>query len=194
MKPKHLVLLGALAAAGLALAAPLALEAARTTRDNPQQSEEPFASIKEIKPFSYCCIVHKGPLTDMSGVIVQFMQAMQSQGLFPSIRGPMVGVYYNSPAQVKPEELSWEVGFVVSEEAAPKPPLEKKNWSYPTVAVAVHVGPYANVSETIQKLTDWMKGKGYSASGPVLERYLNNPMQVKPEELRTEIWIPALKK
>jgi len=194
MKPKHLVLLGALAAVGLALAAPPGSFVARPSVDIAQQSEEPFASIKEIKPLFYCCIVHKGPLTDISGVIGQLVQAMQSQGLFASIRGTMVGVYYNSPGQVKPEELSWEVGFEISEQAAPKPPLEKKSWTYPIVAVAVHIGPYAKVSETIQKLTDWMKGKGYSASGPVLERYLNNPMQVKPEELRTEIWIPALKK
>jgi effector-binding domain-containing protein len=39
-----------------------------------------------------------------------------------------------------------------------------------------------------------MKTGGYVADGPLLERYLNNPMQVKPEELRTEIWIPCAKK
>jgi effector-binding domain-containing protein len=194
MKPKYLVLSGALVAAGLALAAPPGSFAPRILGDIAQQAEEPFASIKEIKLFSYCCIAHKGPLTDMPEVIGQLMQAMQAQDLFASIRGTMVGVYYNSPGQVKPEELSWEIGFEVSEQAAAKPPLEKKAWTFPFVAAAVHTGPYAKTGETIQKLMDWMKGKGYTAHGPVLERYLNNPMQVKPEELRTEIWIPAWEK
>jgi len=58
----------------------------------------------------------------------------------------------------------------------------------------VHIGPYAKTGETIQRLMDWIKAQGYIAAGPILERYLNNPMQVKPEELRTEIWIPAWKK
>jgi effector-binding domain-containing protein len=194
MKPKHFIPWIALTALGLALAVIPISSAARTAGNIPQQSEEPFASLKEIKLFSYCCIAHKGPLTDMSVVIGQLMQAMQGQGLFASIQGPMVGVYYNSPDQVKPEELSWEVGFQVGEQASPKAPLEKKAWTYPFVAAAVHTGPYAKAHETILRLMEWMKAKGYTAHGPVLERYLNNPMQVKPEELRTEIWIPAWEK
>lgn len=194
MKQKRLVFWFALAAVGSAMAGPSLSSAARIDGNAPQQSQEPFVSMKEIKPFTYCSIAHKGPLTDMSGVIGQLMQAMQSQGLFASIRGPMIGVYYNAPAQAKPEELSWEVGFEVSEQASPQAPLEKKTWSYITVAAAVHIGPYAKAGETIQRLTDWIKAQGLTASGPVLERYMNNPMQVKPEELRTEIWIPAKKK
>ncbi len=41
---------------------------------------------------------------------------------------------------------------------------------------------------------DWIKAQGLTAAGPILERYLNNPMQAKPEDLRTEIWIPVKKK
>jgi hypothetical protein len=43
-----------------------------------------------------------------------------------------------------------------------------------------HKGPLSDMSDV--------------ADDPLLERYLNNPMQVKPEELRTEIWIPCGKK
>ncbi|MEN6311045.1 MAG: GyrI-like domain-containing protein [Acidobacteriota bacterium] len=157
------------------------------------KSPEPFASVKKVEPFTYCCIAHKGPLTDVGTVIGQFMQAMQAQGLFAGIRGPMVGVYYNSPGEVKPEELSWEVGFTMAPEAAPKAPIEKKEWKYLTVAAAVHAGPYANIGETYQRLGEWIKSRGYKVCGPTLDRYLNNPMQVKPEELRTEIWIPVEK-
>jgi effector-binding domain-containing protein len=194
MKPKYFILWIALTALGFALAVTPISSAARTFGNMPQQAQEPFASIKEIKPFAYCAIAHKGPLADISNVIGQLMQAMQGQSLFASIRGPMVGVYYNSPDQVKPEELSWEVGFQVSEQASPQPPLEKKTWNYPIVAAAVHTGTYAKVGETIQRLMQWLGAQGYDVAGPILERYLNNPMQVKPEELRTEIWIPASKK
>jgi effector-binding domain-containing protein len=194
MKQNHFIPWLALIAAGLALAGPPLLSAARADGGFPQQSQEPFASMKDTAPFTYCSIAHKGPLADMSAVIGQLMQAMQSQGLFASIRGPMIGIYHNDPGQVKPEELSWEVGFQVSEQASPQAPLEKKTWNFPTVAAAVHIGPYAKAGETIRRLMDWIKAQGLIAYGPILERYMNNPTQVKPEELRTEIWIPAWEK
>jgi effector-binding domain-containing protein len=41
----------------------------------------------------------------------------------------------------------------------------------------------------------WLDAQGYEATGPVLERYLDqNPMAVKPESLRTEIWVPCRKR
>jgi len=156
--------------------------------------EAPFASLKQGKPFSYCCMAYQGPLTDMGAVIPRFMQAMQGQNLFPSIRGPMIGVYYNSPADTKPADLQWEVGFPVAEGTATQPPLVMKDWKYMSAAVAVHKGAYAKSGETIQRLIDWIKDKGLVVAGPMLERYLNNPTQVKPEELLTEIWVPVSRK
>jgi effector-binding domain-containing protein len=157
-------------------------------------AQESAFSIKDVPPFAYCCIVHKGPLTDMTNVIGRLIQEMQGQNFFPTIQGPMVGVYYNSPGEVTPEELSWEVGFIVTPQATPQAPLFKKVWEYKTVAAALHTGPYAKTGETIARLIDWIKAQGYTVTGPMLERYLNNPMQVKPEELQTEIWIPVEKK
>lgn len=156
--------------------------------------EAPFASLKQEKPFSYCCIGYKGPIEDIGTVISRFMQAMQGQNVFPSVRGPMIGVYYNSPADTKPADLQWEVGFPVAEGTAVQPPLAVKSWKYISVASAVHKGAYAQAGETIGRLMNWINEKGYIVAGPTLERYLNNPMQVKPEDLLTEIWIPVTKK
>jgi effector-binding domain-containing protein len=152
-------------------------------------------SVKEVQPFPYCAIAHKGPYTDMTAVVGQLVGAMQAQGLFPQVRGPMVGVYFNSPAGTAPQDLSWELGFIVSAEAAPQPPLVKKVWEYRTVAVALHVGPYAEGGKTVAKMMAWLAANGCRTTGPVLERYLDrNPMGIKPEDLRTEIWIPYEKK
>ncbi len=156
--------------------------------------EAPFASLKQEKPFSYCCLAYKGPITDIGTVIGQFIQAMQGQSLFPSIRGTMIGVYYKSPADTKPADLEWEVGFPVAEGTTAQPPLVVKSWKFMSVAVAVHKGTYEKSGETIGRLMKWINEKGYVVAGPTLERYLNNPMQVKPEDLLTEIWIPVTKK
>jgi len=152
-------------------------------------------AVKEVQPFPYCAIAHKGPYADMATVVGQLVGAMQAQRLFPEIRGPMVGVYFDSPADTKPQDLTWEAGFIITAQAAPQPPLMKKVWEYRTVAVAVHVGPYAEGGRAIEKMMAWLAANGYESGGPVLERYLDqNPMGVKPEDLRTEIWIPCKKK
>jgi effector-binding domain-containing protein len=161
----------------------------------PARSQELAVTVKDIEPFPYCAIAHKGPYSDIGAVIGQLIGAMQAQALFPQVRGVMIGVYYNSPGDTKPADLSWEVGFVVSAQAAPQPPLLKKVWEHKTVAVAMHVGPYDKTGAAIEKITAWLAAHGYKAGGPILERYFDqNPMAVKPEDLRTEIWIPCVKK
>jgi effector-binding domain-containing protein len=152
-------------------------------------------TVKDVEPFPYCAVSHKGPYTDMTAVIGELIAAMQAQGLFPQVRGPMVGVYYNSPGNTKPEDLSWEAGFAIAAQATPQLPLLKKVWEFKTVAVALHVGPYDKCGATIDRIMAWMAAHGYEAAGPVLDRYLDmNPMAVKPEDLRTEIWVPCKKK
>jgi effector-binding domain-containing protein len=175
---------------GAVLSAP-----ARAAGPAPTAAQDAAVTIKDIEPFPYCAIGHTGPYTDMTAGIGPLIGAMQAQELFTQVRGPMVGVYYNSPGEVKPEELSWEVGFVITAQATPQLPLVKKTWDHTTVAAALHIGPYEKVGRTIEKVMAWLAAQGYEASGPMLERYLNmNPTAVKPEELRTEIWVPCQKK
>jgi AraC family transcriptional regulator len=119
---------------------------------------------------------------------------MQAQGLFPQVRGPVIGVYHNSPADTRPEDLAWEAGFIVSAQATAQPPLVKRVWEHRTVAAALHVGPYDKGGETVARIIAWLETHGYMADGPVLERYLDqNPAAVKPEALRTEIWVPCIR-
>lgn len=156
-------------------------------------AEEMTVTVKEVNPFTYFCIHHKGPFTEIEAVIGTLMQASQTQNVFPG--GPMIGVYYNSPAEVKPEELEWDIGFPVTPQAMVQSPLELKQWTFTTVAACVHIGPYETTGETITKMMEWMEANGYLPSGPVLERYMDmDPSKVKPEELKTEVWIPCQKK
>ena len=180
------VVLSAAILLGLSPSWGLSLFAAGTAQD---------VTVKDVEPFPYCAVSHKGPYTDMTAVIGELVGAMQTQGLFPQVRGPMVGVYYNWPGDTKPEDLSWEAGFAIAAQATPELPLVKKIWEHKTVAVALHVGPYDKGGTTVDKIMAWIAAHGYEVSGPILERYLDmNPMAVKPEDLRTEIWVPCKKK
>lgn len=148
-------------------------------------------TLKEITPFPYCCIAHKGPYTEITNKIAELMDATRMQNIHPS--GLLFAVYYNSPEEVLPEELEWEVGFpIMAQLAQTREPLLRKQWLYEEVASAVHVGPYENVGETIMQMMEWIAANNYILNGPVLEMYLNMPTpDTNPDDYRTEVWIPV---
>jgi AraC family transcriptional regulator len=150
-------------------------------------------SLQTVEPFAYVCLTVKGSYAKIQQAVPNLMSEMGSQNTVPT--GPLMGIYFNSPEQVEAQDLEWEVGFPVSPRQAVRPPLVLKEWSYTQVAACVHQGPYAEAPKTIIKITDWMEANGYAPDGPVLERYLDmNPSEMRPEDLRTEIWIPCKKK
>lgn len=154
--------------------------------------EKKFASVKEVSPFSYCSIAHKGPYTEFEGVIRKLTHAIQEQKIAPA--GALFGIFHNSPYEVKPEELEWEMGFPVSPQVEVQAPLEKKQWKFTLVVSAIHEGPYEETGKTLFKMFEWMLANKLEPVGPVLERYLNLPTpDTKPEDLRTEIWIHSKK-
>ena len=58
-------------------------------------------------------------------------------------------------------------------------------------AVATHKGPYDRLGESYTWLFDtWLPRQNLTPAGPCYEIYLNNPMNTKPEDLRTAIYIP----
>ena len=154
--------------------------------------EKEFASVKEVSPFSYCCIPHKGPFTEIEGVVMQMMKAIQEQKIAPA--GPMIGIFYNSPDMVKPEELQWEMGFPISAQVEVKAPLEKKEWKFTSVVSAIHKGPYEEAGNTYLKMFEWMQANKLTRVGPLMERFLTmSTPDTKTEDIRSEIWIPCQK-
>jgi AraC family transcriptional regulator len=150
-------------------------------------------AVKDVEPFTYCSLNHKGPVSDIQDVIGQLILDMQSQSLLPM--GPMIGIFQGDPTLQKPDSMEWEVGFPVVEQASIQAPLGKKQWIFRTVAWATHVGPFEKTPETIGQILIWMDANGYSQGGPVVEQYADmDPEQIRPENLKTEIWIPCFKK
>lgn len=150
-------------------------------------------SIQKVEPFTYFCLPNKGPFSKLPEAIGKLMEESRLQNVVP--QGPLMGIYHNSPGEVEPEELIWEIGFPVTPHALVQPPLEQKIWNFTEVATCLHVGPYEKTGETIVKMMQWLETNGYAPAGPILERYLDmNPQEVKPQDLKTEIWIPCQKR
>lgn len=55
----------------------------------------------------------------------------------------------------------------------------------------LHRGPYETLESTYLTLFSWIEKRHLQITGPIREMYYNNPNEVKPEEIMTEIMIPV---
>ena len=94
---------------------------------------------------------------------------------------------------VKESELKWIIGFPTDTKAEAKAPLKNGEYKFTKVAYYVHKGPFDQIARSYEKVFAFITKNGYKAAGPSLENYLNDPREVKPEDLRTEIMIPVTK-
>ena len=58
------------------------------------------------------------------------------------------------------------------------------------MAKAVHRGPYETSEATYNDIFAWVEKHGRTITGPIREVYLNDPAEVAPEEILTEIYVP----
>ncbi len=150
-------------------------------------------TVQEVEPFVYICVRYKGSFSQIQDAIGKLMEEVRLQNVAP--QGSLIGIYYSNPEVVSPEALEWEMAFPVTPQAFIQAPLEKKEWSFTKVASALHKGSYETTGDTITNILDWMEANGCAQAGPILERYLDmDPSSIKPEDLRTEIWVPIKKK
>ncbi|MBN2346601.1 MAG: GyrI-like domain-containing protein [Candidatus Aminicenantes bacterium] len=148
--------------------------------------------MQDAPPFTYAYLECQGSYQQIPGKINEFMGAFFQQGLMP--QGSFFAMYLNAPGEVKEEELQWRLGFPVPADAPVAAPLQKGECQAARIAVYMHLGPYDKISESYAKVFAFVESQGCKPAGPSMEKYLNNPMEVKPEELRTEINVPVVKK
>jgi effector-binding domain-containing protein len=156
--------------------------------------------LKDIEPFVYVSLHHKGPFSDIDDVIADLILTIKSLNVLP--RGPMIGIFHTVPGPNDPAdmEMEWEVGFPISEgdfgqvREEIKAKLKRNVWQYPLVASTLYSGPYSDMGETITDIFQWMESKGYDKAGPVLTTFLETGTpDAPPSELKGEIWIPCKK-
>ncbi|MBD3412843.1 MAG: hypothetical protein GF421_00230 [Candidatus Aminicenantes bacterium] len=168
-------------------------EEAVTMGEEPQEAaqapkEEAF-TIEEVKAFDYVCLPMKGSFEQHEKAITDLMAAVQEQGIMPA--GPMLGIYHDNPEVTPEEELTWDMGFPVAEGTEVQEPLMMKKWEFTKVVKAMHIGPYEETANLYPEIFKFMEEQGLTQAGPIMERFLDNPEEVAPEELQTEVWIPV---
>ena len=83
-----------------------------------------------------------------------------------------------------------EVAFPVEEKVEETDEIKVYELEGGKMAKIVHKGAYETSESTYNKLFKWLKDNSQEVIGPMREVYPNDPREVKPEEILTEIYIP----
>ena len=115
------------------------------------------------------------------GAIIQYLGQLSQ---YPA--GAPFAAYYNMDMQ----NLDVELGFPVAKELPGKDEIKPGRIPGGKFGVVLHTGPYDKVGPAYEALAKFVAEKGYEATGVAYEVYLNDPMQTKPEDLKTQVMFP----
>lgn len=150
-------------------------------------------AVREWGPETCATLAMKGPFDQMPEAFGRVYGWLQQAGHIP--QGMPVAVYLNDPAEVEPAEALWELWAPIEQDAEPygldAEGLSIRRVPMVRVATTMHQGPYEQVAGTYERLIQWMAEHGLEMAGPPMEAYLNDPYEVAPEEILTEVMIPV---
>lgn len=148
-------------------------------------------TLKEVEAFDVVGVAHTGSYMEIGKAFETLYGTLFSRQLFrPDME--MIGIYLDDPELVPTEKLR-SFACVSAREAMPvEAPLTPQHLDGGRYAVLRHKGPYADMPKAYQ----WLYGTWLPQSGReirdslMFEKYLNNPREVAPTELLSEIYLP----
>ncbi|MBI5680331.1 MAG: GyrI-like domain-containing protein [Methanobacterium sp.] len=149
-------------------------------------------TIKNIKKTQVAYVSVKGPYDKIPEVLGEVVSYVMEENL--QIIEPPYGIYFNSPMEVSPENLKYEMGIAFIGEAPGNGRVNIKNIPDHQAVSTVYKGPYGEAAQIYQTIIEYAMENNYQIAGPVKEIYLNDPMEVTENELLTEVQFPVVKK
>ncbi len=159
---------------------------------NPVEDVTMTPEIRTIDPMPVLFVRRTGPYDQAAGeafaVLCQFAGARGLLG--PASR--MIGISHDDPHVTDESKFRYDACVTVDREVKPEGEVGLKTIAGGKYAVFVHTGAYAGFQKTYDQIfTAWLPRSGQKLrEEPGFELYLNSPGQVRPEDLRTEIWLP----
>lgn len=141
--------------------------------------------IRQVRELQAVSLPHKGSYMEIDRAFEMLFGRLMTSGRLPD-PPRMLGIYYDDPSAVPESELRSRAA-VVGE--GPGEAVTLRGGDY---AVLRHRGAYSDMRPAYLWLYGtWLPQSGREADdAPVLEEYLNDPRQVKPSDLLTDILLP----
>lgn len=137
-------------------------------------------------------VMHKGSYFEINQTFETLYGTLGARGAMDAVKG-MVGIYYDDPMATPESELRSCAGVFIDEDFDCTPPLERQVLEAGPHATLLHKGPYSDLPAAYDWFYSvWLKDNGHTLRPqPPFEVYLNNPREVQPSELLTEIFVPV---
>lgn len=148
-------------------------------------------TLRKIAPITLVGVAHTGSYMQIGRSFETLFGTLYTRGLAkPEMR--MIGVYLDDPDIVPADELRSIACVTADDIAVSEPPLQQTSVDGGEYAVLRHKGPYADMHKAYRWLyAEWLPKSGRQLRDSVMfEEYLNNPREVPPTELLTEIYMP----
>lgn len=148
-------------------------------------------TLRKIEPIQLLGVPHVGSYMQISQAFETLFGTLNARGLAkPTMR--MIGVYLDDPDIVPAEKLRSVACVTTDGEITVTAPFERRVLDGGEYAVLRHKGPYADMHKAYQWLyAEWLPASGRQLrDGVMFEEYLNNPRDVPPTELLTDIHMP----
>ncbi|MEI2299779.1 AraC family transcriptional regulator [Ensifer sp. MJa1] len=148
-------------------------------------------TLKDIDAFDLVGVAHNGSYMEIGKAFETLYGTLFSRQLFrPDME--MIGIYLDDPELVPTDKLRSFACVSTPAPVASQAPLTQQRLDGGRYAVLRHKGPYADMPKAYQ----WLYGTWLPQSGReirdslMFEKYLNNPREVAPTELLSEIYLP----
>jgi AraC family transcriptional regulator len=134
---------------------------------------------------------HTGPYPEIGAAFQKGAAIVSARGLWHAVRGG-VAVYYDDPSATAPGALRSHAGFALEGETAVPEGMEEVRLPAGPAAVLHFRGPYSGLQAAYDFLYGvWLPQSGReTADAAPFEVYLNDPSEVPPEDLLTDIVVP----
>ncbi len=106
---------------------------------------------------------------------------------------PLTLYYYDYEGEFDTNDIDMEAAVPTARVLESKGDVEAKLLPGGLAAFVMHKGPYDQADTAYQAIGAWVKENGYRYAGPPREIYYNDPNEVDPSELLTEIQFPVTK-
>ncbi len=148
-------------------------------------------SIETLPEIRCASIAHSGPYMQIDRAMGKLFEGLASQGLLTGATR-MIGLFFDDPDAVPAEQLRSRACSPVASDAPLSSLLGETILHGGQYARLRYKGPYADMKDAYRWLWGvWLPNSGYDpAEAPVFEEYLNNPREVPPTELLTDIHLP----
>ena len=149
--------------------------------------------IKTLPAMRLATVPHTGPYNQIGPAFQKLGSIAGPAGLFGKPGAMMMGIYKDDPTKTPADKLRSAACVVIADGAPIPPGLVEDRVDSGKYACLVHQGSYEGLPGAWMKMRDALSGAGNlkSRQAPACEIYWNDPSQVKPEELRTEICVPV---